>query len=201
DKSIEPHPFDPDKAEEILDRKGWKKGPDGIRVKDGKRFEFRLSTNSGNLRREATVQMVQADLKEIGIIVHPSFIDSNTMSERNKRGKLAAWVAGWFSATFVDPTSMFSSKGIGFRNYGSYVNPRVDELITQGIGKPKEQSLKIWYEFQKIFHEEQPYTILYEPRGLNAFDKRLQNVESNALDYWFNLDEWFIPKGKQTRTR
>ena len=26
------------------------------------------------------------------------------------------------------------------------------------------------------------------------------NLE-NALDYWFNLDEWFIPKGKQTRTR
>ncbi|MFQ5843379.1 MAG: ABC transporter substrate-binding protein [Planctomycetota bacterium] len=201
DRSIEPHPFDPDAAEEILDRKGWKKGKDGLRTRDGTRFEFRLSTNSGNLRRQATVQMVQADLREIGIEVHPSFIDFNSMTEKLKQGKIDAWVGGWFSATFVDPTSTFHTQGIGFRNYSLYSNARVDELIEKGRGKPKEVSLPIWSEFQRILHREQPYTILYEPRGLNAFDKKLYNVESNALDYWFNLDEWFIPTGKQKMTR
>ncbi|MCZ6787807.1 MAG: ABC transporter substrate-binding protein [Planctomycetota bacterium] len=201
DKSLEPHLFDPDKAEEILDKKGWKRGKDGIRQKDGKRFEFHLSTNQGNMRRKNTVQMVQADLKEIGVIAYARFLDFNVMIESLRKGKEDAWVAGWGSATYVDPSSIFSTKGIGFRNYAFYSNKRVDELIDQGAGKPMDVAMPIWKEYQQIFHKEQPYTILYEAPGLNAFRKKFENVESNALDVWFNLDEWFIPKGKQLATK
>ena len=101
----------------------------------------------------------------------------------------------------MDPESIFSTKGIGFRNYGHFSHKRVDELIEQGVGKPMDMAMPIWKEYQQILHREQPYTIMYEMPGLNAFRKKLENVESNALDVWFNLDEWFIPTGKQLATK
>ena len=101
----------------------------------------------------------------------------------------------------MDPSSIFSTGGIGFRNYGHFSNKRVDELIAQGAGKPMDEAMSIWKEYQKIMHEVQPYTIIYEAPGLNACRKKFENVESNALDVWFNLDEWFIPKGKQLATK
>src|SRR5690606_7648512 len=46
-----PLPYDPDEAARILDEKGWVPGPDGIRVRNGQRLSFTLTTNSGNQRR------------------------------------------------------------------------------------------------------------------------------------------------------
>ena len=39
--------FSPEKTKEILRNLGWRPGPDGILVKDGKRFEFELMILSG----------------------------------------------------------------------------------------------------------------------------------------------------------
>ena len=153
------------------------------------------------MRRKATVQMVQADLKEIGVVAHARFLDFNVLSENLKAGKEDAWVAGWGSATYVDPTAVWHTEGKGFRNYCLYSNPKVDDLIERGRGTAVKEAMPIWKEFQQILYKEQPYTILYEPRGLNAIHKRYNNVESNALDYWFNLDEWFVPEGMQKATK
>jgi peptide/nickel transport system substrate-binding protein len=39
---VNPYKFDPAQAKKLLDEAGWKPGPDGIRVKDGKRLELTL---------------------------------------------------------------------------------------------------------------------------------------------------------------
>jgi peptide/nickel transport system substrate-binding protein len=41
--NFEHHPFDPNKASQILDADGWKRAPDGIRVKNGRRLAFNLT--------------------------------------------------------------------------------------------------------------------------------------------------------------
>jgi ABC-type transport system substrate-binding protein len=53
DHSVAPLPYDPEGALRILEGRGWRRGPDGILVKDGRRFEFALITNNGNPQRKA----------------------------------------------------------------------------------------------------------------------------------------------------
>ncbi|HEY4433157.1 MAG TPA: peptide ABC transporter substrate-binding protein, partial [Candidatus Cybelea sp.] len=48
------YPFDPAKAKALLDAQGWKVGPDGIRVKNGQRLEFTLSTQTESSSGKAT---------------------------------------------------------------------------------------------------------------------------------------------------
>ena len=51
--------FNPDKANVLLDAGGWKRGPDGIRAKDGKRLKILFQTVNQPVR-----QKVQAIIKQ-----------------------------------------------------------------------------------------------------------------------------------------
>jgi peptide/nickel transport system substrate-binding protein len=59
--------FDPAKARALLSDAGWTPGPDGILTKAGQRLTFNLSAVTGGATGEATVQIVQSQLKAIGI--------------------------------------------------------------------------------------------------------------------------------------
>jgi peptide/nickel transport system substrate-binding protein len=60
--------FDLDKAAALLDQSGWKRGSDGIRVKDGKRMKIVYQT-SVNPIRQKTQAIVKKAFEEIGIEV------------------------------------------------------------------------------------------------------------------------------------
>jgi peptide/nickel transport system substrate-binding protein len=58
--------FNVDKANEILEKAGWKKGSDGIRTKDGKKLKFVYQT-SINAPRQKTQQIVKNAAQKAGI--------------------------------------------------------------------------------------------------------------------------------------
>src|SRR4029453_13106410 len=58
--------FSVDKANQILEAAGWKKGGDGIRAKDGKKLKFVYQT-SINAPRQKTQQIVKQAAAKAGI--------------------------------------------------------------------------------------------------------------------------------------
>src|SRR5216683_7522104 len=58
--------FNVDKANDILDKAGWTKGPDGIRAKDGKKLKFVYQT-SINQPRQKTQAIVKQACQKAGI--------------------------------------------------------------------------------------------------------------------------------------
>jgi peptide/nickel transport system substrate-binding protein len=58
--------FNPDKAAQILEAAGWKRGSDGIRAKDGKKLKFVYQT-SINAPRQKTQQIVKQACQKAGI--------------------------------------------------------------------------------------------------------------------------------------
>jgi len=65
---------DPARAREILTRRGWIPGPDGIRQKDGKQLLIRFIDSQGNREKRLDVlQVVRRQLQEVGIKL---FLDS-----------------------------------------------------------------------------------------------------------------------------
>ena len=192
---IEPYPYDPDKAEELLQEAGWKKNGDGYYEKDGKVFEFTLITNAGNVVRKAITEYMQSNLDEIGVKAHPRLVDFNQMSGQLKLHNFKAYVGGWYIATKVDNKPTFHSSSVNGRfNYVNFSNPRVDEIIDQArTMDPKDPKAKLlWDEFQVILNEEQPYTMLYEPRGLVGLDKKFVNVKVPSTRWTWNIHEWWI---------
>src|SRR4029450_10848118 len=58
--------FSPDRANQILDTAGWKRGSDGIRTKEGRRLKFVYQTST-NPPRQKTQQIVKLACAKAGI--------------------------------------------------------------------------------------------------------------------------------------
>ncbi len=68
--------FDLEKAAQLLEQAGWKRGSDGIRVKDGHRMQVVFQT-SVNLVRQKTQAIVKKALERIGIEVELKAVPGN----------------------------------------------------------------------------------------------------------------------------
>lgn len=189
---VKQYKYDLATAKKMLDQAGWKVGPDGIRVKDGKKFEVKMLTNQGNKMREKAVVLMQNQFKPLGIKVEPRILDWNTMwSSYIDIGKFDMYYSGFITSLGGDQTSMFNSdKNIGSFNKGGYSNKRVDELFELAKATfDRAQQKKYYDEVQTIIAEEQPMTfIIY--RGRNwTFNKSVKNTEVYDLLGFLNLDK------------
>jgi len=193
--NIHPVEFDPDRAEALLQEAGWRRNGDGIYEKDGKPFRFALVTNSENELRQRMCQMIKANLRDVGVEAELKPMEFNQMSTQLKHHEFQAYVGGWYVATKVDMKPTWHSTSVDGRfNYVNFQDPRVDEIIDEArVMSDFEKARPLWYELQEILNAAQPYTMLYEPRGLNALHKRFQNVKMNALRIYANIDEWWVP--------
>lgn len=194
-----PLPFDPDGAERLLQAAGWKKGEDGIYAKDGRPFRFEMLIPAGSDLRKRMSVAIQSDLKRIGVDVQLRAQDGNRMSGLLKEHNFEAYMYGWYIATKIDPKPMFHSTSVkGRYNYVNYMNPTIDALIDRGrvmnVSDPKvrEDAMAVWAAYQAIMRNDQPYTMLYEPRGLVGINKKFVNVRVTSLRFLDNVHEWWI---------
>src|SRR4029453_925631 len=68
--------FNLDKAGQLLEQAGWKRGSDGIRVKDGRRMQV-VYQASANLVRQKTQAIVKQALERLGIEVELKAINAS----------------------------------------------------------------------------------------------------------------------------
>jgi peptide/nickel transport system substrate-binding protein len=82
--------FNVDKANQVLDAAGWKRGPDGIRAKDGKKLKyvFQTSTNAPRQKVQAIVKQacqragIDLELKSVSASVYFSSDVANPDTNR-----------------------------------------------------------------------------------------------------------------------
>ena len=198
---IQPFEFDNSKAKALLAEAGWADSDgDGILDKGGEKFEFTLSTNTGNDRRNAAQILVQAYLKDVGIKVNLEKLESNTFFENLRKREFDAAMGGWAAGLFVDPTTIWHSdteeKKYEF-NFVSYSNPKADELMERGmtIANPAEAA-PVWKELQAVIYDDQPYTFLWWMDEIVAIDSRFENESINVLSSLNSLHEWSVPADK-----
>ncbi|HBG38383.1 MAG TPA: peptide ABC transporter, partial [Clostridiaceae bacterium] len=73
-EDIDKYDYDPQKAEELLDAAGWKKGSDGFRYKDGKKFTIHWLTYTGSKYVDTLIPLLKNDWQKIGVEVIPELM-------------------------------------------------------------------------------------------------------------------------------
>jgi len=196
DPSIQPWPFDPERAKQLLEQEGWVDlDGDGIREKmiDGKAVPFRFTLNYyvKNLISKIISEQVSTALKEIGIDCRLNGLDIADLSHAFEDKTFDAIYFGWALGTPPeDPRQIWHSSGAnekGSSNAISFQNAEVDSIIDQlqyEYNPEKRQAL--YYKFDHLIHEEAPYTFLYAPKSL--------------LIYRSYLKDLFIPRESQNLT-
>jgi peptide/nickel transport system substrate-binding protein len=190
---LEPWPYDPRVASQRLADAGWTPGPDGILARDGQRFSFTILTNTSRSWRD-TLTMVQEQLKLVGIEVAIQQMEMNTLVERMHAHDFDAYIGSFGIDTALDLTYAFHSDSIADSyNFGSYSNPRVDELIEQANRQidPRDAGPML-VEIQQILHREQPFAFLWEPQRISAMRDSLRDADPNPVSTFQNLRRWWI---------
>ena len=98
-----------------------------------------------------------------------------------------AAMGGWGSGTDPDTSANIYATGES-RNYGSYSNPRVDELYEKGrreFDRAKREG--IYQEIHTILWEDQPYTWLFYRNAFYAYSKKVRGYNfSPTGPYYFD---------------
>jgi peptide/nickel transport system substrate-binding protein len=193
DAALRPLPFDPASARRILAAKGWTPGPDGVLRRGGKPLAFELITNAGNQQRVDALEIVQAQLRRIGVAVQVRQVEFSTISTQLRTGAYDAAIAGQTMDTSMDLTGWFHTRAIGDTNQTFYSNPEVDRLIDHSMSVPDIAQAKPDLDrIQEILERDQPYTFLWESQRTSVLDRRLHGVRPNPLFSLFDLRNWWL---------
>jgi peptide/nickel transport system substrate-binding protein len=197
--------YDPKKAGELLDAAGWTVGSDGIRAKDGVKLSFTNSTTAGNKTREQAQQLIQANLKQIGVDLQIKNSPASVVwGEYTTKSEFDTLMVGWEPLLFPDPdyTARLHSKQIPVKtgtgsNYVQYENPEVDKLSEQGVREADQSKRKeIYGKIQEILLDELPFAPIFNYQNPFGAIAALQNYKPNSYvteNNW-NANEWWVKK-------
>lgn len=194
DKSIEPYPYDPKKAEELLEEAGWVDSDgDGIRDKDGVKFAFEFLIPGGSETGEKIATILKEELDKMGIQMDIRKTEWAVFTTRLNERNFDAVTLAWSMGVESDPYQIWSStQADSGSNFIGFKNEEADKLIEQArVEFDREKRKELYRRFAEIVHEEQPYTFLFCRKSTVAVNKRFENVTVYPLG--IDFVEWHVP--------
>ena len=187
DPTLNPYPFDPNKAKAILKDAGWTAGSNGILVKDGKPASFTLSGLAGAAETKSMAEIIQSNLKDIGIDAKVEIVDPATLVPRLGKGDFDMTLlgVGWPDPSFL--SVIYKTKNVAVKRAD---DPDVDALLTKADATlDPGQRLALIKQAQKAILDEAKVVPLIGNWIEVATLKRVQNVHFDALQglVWTDL--------------
>ncbi len=201
DPSIEPIPFDPEKARTLLEEAGWRDTDgDGVRDKviDGARvpaaFDLMIYSDSRSFRTIA--EIIQEEYRKVGVRVQITpaewalFLEK--LNSKEFDAAMLGWATGW---TKTDPYQLWHSSLADVpasSNHVGYRNAEVDKLIEQlRVTMDDAGQQELYHRIHRLIYEDQPYTFLFSEKATAGYDTRIENVEFYRLRPCIDTREWF----------
>lgn len=180
-EELEPLPYDPERAKALLAEAGWKPGQ-----------ALELLVPTGNVQRERTGTIIQANLQAIGIPVRIQRLDFPSVLARVFADDFDMALLGW-TDTF-DPDHVSSTFGTGGQyNLANFSDPEVDELIeTAGAERDPAKRKVLYDQLQVVLQEKVPVIFLYYPNMLAAVNERVINADPDIFYFESRAHLWDI---------
>lgn len=173
--AVDALPYDPARAQKLLDEAGWTKGADGIRRKDGQPLKVTLDSDRGNPLREQTAVVARQYWRDVGVDVDIRVSEFNAMLSRirTRPNPLQAWVLWYITPPEADLLGYYHSQGT--LNEFGYANPEVDRLLERGRATfDQKERARIYQQAQKLIAADVPVVYLVYPTEIQALSKRIQ---------------------------
>ncbi len=200
---ITKYDYNKDKAKQLLQQAGFTLGPDGILTKNGKPLKLKLETIAGNKLRELTSQIIQQNLKDVGIAVDIDAVPGKNFGGVLVNGTFDLALFSWNQGDDPGGLDIYYSKNIPTKenghqgaNFVRWSDPKNDELLLKANASLSEKERKpIYAEEQKVFSEDIPTLPMYQKPNITAAKAKLQNFKptpTNTPPTW-NIYEWSMP--------
>ncbi|MEO8286000.1 MAG: peptide ABC transporter substrate-binding protein [Chloroflexota bacterium] len=176
------YPYDPVRANRMLDQAGWVQGPDGIRAKGGVRLSFRYDTTNAPVRKLVQA-LVQTDLKAVGIEARVAQQNSDDFFDSASTGDFDMAEYAWIQNDPYSAGDTFDSANIPTlendfvgSNRPRYRNPHFDELSRIASGElDSAKQYPLQAELQAIYSEDLPAISLFARTIVQIHKPNLMN--------------------------
>lgn len=189
------YPFDPTKAEALLDEMGLKPDDKGVRA------TLRLMPLPYGEVWTRMAEYIRESLGKVGIAVTLQSVDAGTWAQRigNWDYDMTINVLGQYADPAIGVARSYVSsnirKGVPFTNTEGYSNPKVDELFTQAATTIDEQErAKLYSQVQKLLVDDVPVAWLLQVRFPTVLNKKFANVVTTAIGVNESFDAVYLRK-------
>jgi peptide/nickel transport system substrate-binding protein len=196
--------YDPVAARKLLDEVGFGTITNGVRTDgNGQRFSLEIITTAGNRVREQVAQVIQSQLRQVGIELRikaqPPRIFSDALNHRRFTGlAMYAWVQrpeGVPRSTLHSDEIPTEKNGWSGQNYPAYSNPAMDKALDAAereLDPDKRRTL--FTEIQRLYAEDLPVLPLYFRVDPFVIPKQLKGVRPtghlNSSTLWVEQWRW-----------
>lgn len=181
DEDLEPLPYDPELAREMLEEAGFDFDTP---------LEFVVPT--GNVVREQNGDLIEQWLTEIGVEVNQSNYDFPTWLAMANDLDYDIGLMGWNHT--ADPNIASYLQTGGASNNMGVADPVIDDLLEQGmVGTNFEERFPVYAELQQHLQDEMPVIPLYSD---SQFGVRVDYLNGGIKEFWagslHDLHEWTL---------
>jgi peptide/nickel transport system substrate-binding protein len=201
DPTVKPWPFDLDRARALLEEAGWKdRDGNGILENErGDEFAYEYTYATGSSLGEKVGKYLIDQGAKAGIKVTLRVTDWAAMQTMQDNKDFDALTLSWsWSNPESDPYQIFHSSQATNEgdNWGSWINPKADELIERGRRSVNEaERMQVWHELHRLIADEQPYMFLLNIPWIRFVSNRIENVHEHPVCW--DRREFFIPRERQ----
>jgi peptide/nickel transport system substrate-binding protein len=198
------YPYDPAAARKLLDEAGFAEVKNGVRQNaKGERFSIEITTTAGNRVRELVAQVIQSQLRQVGVEVRikaePPRIFSESLNRRQFNG-LAMYA--WVQQPEAVPRSTLHSdeipsaaNGWSGQNYPGYRSTDMDKALDAAereLDTAKRRAL--FADIQRIHADDLPILPLFFRVDPFVIPKPLKGVvptgHLNSSTLWIEQWRW-----------
>ncbi|WP_026688771.1 peptide-binding protein [Alteribacter aurantiacus] len=198
--AVTEYPYDPDRANELLDEAGYVDVTgDGMREDpDGNEWVLNLDYPTGNEVRERTAPIIADELGEVGINVNlrqPREAGPHFDAIEQDNNDFDLYLAGWSLAVGdPDPAGIWQSTAA--YNYTRWNDETSDELIRKAVTAPdafeQDYRAEVYNDWAAHVSEEVPMVFLYSADNIYAYNSALQNVKELPAGIYQDSHLWYL---------
>ena len=174
---VQQYPYDPAKANALLDAGGWKRGKDGVR------FHLAMKTSTDETSR-LLAMILQQQLRDVGIALEVRSFEFATFFSDISKGAFQMYTLRWLGQEDPDTfryaydSHMFPPHGA---NRGRYTNAALDALIQEaGTSGDLAQRRADYVKVQQILAIDLPSINLWYLDSVLVHTRRLGNIQLSS---------------------
>ena len=190
--------YDVAKANKLLDDAGWKRGPDGIRAKNGVRLNLEWASTTGSPDADSRIELIRSMWKQIGVAFDLKHYNPALFFQLRGGivydGKFDVTAFGWQMTPDGDlnPFNSCALMPPNGQNVTRLCDKRLEGLLQQQKSTYDEEKRKaIAAQAVRIIDEEVPYVVLYIQESVHVYNDDLTGWHPNSqtpFDDFLNVD-------------
>jgi peptide/nickel transport system substrate-binding protein len=195
-------PYDPAKAASLLTAAGWIPGPDGIRVKDGRRLSLQLSYIGGQSIAEKLAGLMQQQARAVGIEITQKTYPANLFFAAAQAGgiinsgKYQIEYSGWVSGVDPDNSSLYSCDQFPPKGQNDlfWCDPVLQQAENDALGTMNQAQRTADYRvISRELGQQAPTVFLFAERRVDVLPAEFQNFKASPAEsaFW-NAWEWSL---------